>query len=103
MIVVTYDEFGGLWDHVPPPGQSGGPTGPSDQSGPGTRIPALVLAPGLRGDFVVDHTSHDTTSVLSTIEQRYGLAPLSTRDAAAAPLTSVFTAKAADRRHGGRR
>jgi acid phosphatase len=103
MIIVTYDEFGGQWDHVPPPGQSGGPTGPSDQSGPGTRIPALVLAPGLRGDFVVDHTSHDTTSVLSTIEQRYKLAPLSTRDAAAAPLTSVFTAKAAARRHGGGR
>jgi phospholipase C len=53
-----------------------------------------VLAPGLRGDFVVDHTSHDTTSVLSTIEQRYGLAPLSSRDAAAAPLTSVFGARA---------
>jgi phospholipase C len=41
---------------------------------------------------VVDHTSHDTTSVLSTIEQRFGLAPLSSRDAAAAPLTSVFAA-----------
>jgi phospholipase C len=63
-------------------------------SGPGTRIPALVLGPRLRGDFVVDHTPHDTTSVLSTIEQRYGLEPLSSRDAAAAPLTSVFAAGA---------
>jgi phospholipase C len=94
MIVVTYDEFGGQWDHVPPPGQAGGPDGPSDASGPGTRIPALVLGPGLRDDFVVDHTPHDTTSVLSTIEQRYGLEPLSSRDAAAAPLTSVFAAGA---------
>jgi acid phosphatase len=92
MIVVTYDEFGGQWDHVPPPGQAGGPDGPSDASGPGTRIPALVLSPRLRDDFVVDHTSYDTTSVLSTIERRYGLEPLSSRDAAAAPLTSVFAA-----------
>jgi phospholipase C len=87
MIVVTYDEFGGQWDHVPPPGQAGGPAGPSDQSGPGTRIPALILGARQRDDFVVDHTSYDTTSVLSTIERRYGLAPLSSRDAAAAPLT----------------
>ncbi|HMJ36233.1 MAG TPA: alkaline phosphatase family protein [Baekduia sp.] len=101
MIVVTYDEFGGQWDHVTPPGQAGGPDGPSDQSGPGTRIPALVLAPQLRHDFAVDHTSHDTTSVLSTIEQRYGLEPLSSRDAAAAPLTSAFDAPRA-REDGGR-
>jgi acid phosphatase len=90
MIVVTYDEFGGQWDHVPPPGQAGGPDGPSDLHGPGTRIPALVLAPGLKRDFSVDHTSHDTTSVLSTIEQRFGLEPLSSRDAQAASLASVF-------------
>ena len=95
MVVVTYDEFGGQWDHVPPPGQAGGPAGPSDQNGPGTRIPALVVAPGLPGRFVVDHTPHDTTSVLSTIEQRFGLKPLHTRDAKAASLSSVFAAKPA--------
>jgi phospholipase C len=93
MVVVTYDEFGGQWDHVPPPGQTGGPAGPSDQSGPGTRIPALVLAPGLRGNEVVDHTEHDTTSILSTIEQRYGLAPLTSRDAAVPSLASVYHAR----------
>lgn len=105
MIIVTYDEFGGQWDHVPPPGQAGGPAGPHDLSGPGTRIPALVLAPHLRHRFAVDDTSHDTTSILSTIEQRFGLEPLSTRDAAAAPLTSVFAAhrpkgEEADHGHG---
>jgi phospholipase C len=94
-VVVTYDEFGGSWDHVPPPGQAGGPEGPSDKSGPGTRIPALVVAPGLRGDFVVDHTEHDTTSLLSTLEQRYDLAPLGARDAAAPSLASVFSAQPA--------
>ena len=92
MVVVTYDEFGGQWDHVPPPGQAGGPEGPSDLHGPGTRVPALVLAPGLKGEFVVDHTEHDTTSVLSTIEQRFGLQPLSSRDAASPSLASVFGA-----------
>ena len=44
MVVVTYDEFGGQWDHVSPPGQGGAP-GPHDKWGPGTRIPALVIAP----------------------------------------------------------
>ena len=72
MVVVTYDEFGGQWDHVPPPGQGGTP-GAARQMGPGTRIPALVIAPGLRDDFVVDHVQHDTTSILATIEHRFGL------------------------------
>jgi phospholipase C len=91
MVIVTYDEFGGEWDHVPPPRQ-GSNNGPHDIWGPGTRIPALVIAPHLRGNFVVDHVSHDTTSILATIEHRYGLAPLSTRDAAVADLSSVFDA-----------
>ena len=72
MVIVTYDEFGGQWDHVSPPGQ-GNHNGPHDQWGPGTRIPALVISPFLRGNFVVDHTQYDTTSILATIEQRYGL------------------------------
>jgi phospholipase C len=92
MVIVTYDEFGGQWDHVPPPGQGGMP-GPHDQWGPGTRIPALILAPRLPGNFVVDHTQYDTTSILATIERRFGLAPLSTRDAKVNDLSEVFEAK----------
>jgi acid phosphatase len=92
MVVVTYDEFGGQWDHVAPPGQ-GGTAGPHDLWGPGTRIPTLILSPRLRGDFVVDHTQYDTTSILATIEHRYDLAPLSTRDAAVNDLANVFNAK----------
>src|SRR5712691_1548976 len=92
MVVVTYDEFGGQWDHVSPPGQ-GGTSGPHDQWGPGTRVPALVVSPFLRGNFVVDHTQYDTTSILATIENRYGLAPLSSRDAAVNDLSNVFAAK----------
>jgi len=91
MVVVTYDEFGGQWDHVTAPGQ-GNTNGPHDQWGPGTRIPALVIAPRLRGEFVVDHTQYDTTSILATIEHKYGLAALGTRDAAVNDLSSVFGA-----------
>ena len=93
LVVVTYDEFGGQWDHVPPPGQGTTTPGPHDVHGPGTRIPALVLAPGLRRDFSVDDTSHDTTSILATIEHRYGLDPLSSRDAAVNDLSTAFSAK----------
>jgi len=85
MVIVTYDEFGGQWDHVSPP--------KVDQWGPGTRIPALILSPFLRGEEVIDNTQYDTTSILATIEQRYGLAPLSSRDAAVNTLANVFDAK----------
>jgi len=91
MVIVTYDEFGGQWDHVSPPGQ-GNNNGPHDVWGPGTRIPTLVIAPFLKGDFVVDSASHDTTSILSTIEHRFGLLPLGTRDAAVQDLSTVFSA-----------
>jgi phospholipase C len=95
MVVVTYDEFGGQWDHVSPPGQGGTP-GPHDKWGPGTRIPTLIVAPGTHGDFAVDHTQYDTTSIVKTIEQRYGLAPLSSRDAAVNSLAGVFDAREAN-------
>jgi acid phosphatase len=72
LVVVTYDEFGGQWDHVSPP--------KVDNWGPGTRIPALVLSRSMKHSGV-DHTVYDTTSILATIERSYGLAPLSTRDA----------------------
>jgi acid phosphatase len=92
MVVVTYDEFGGQYDHVAPPGQ-GSTKGPHDQWGPGTRIPTLIIAPHLRDEFVVDHTQYDTTSILATIEHRWGLAALGTRDGAVKDLSSVFRAK----------
>ena len=98
MVIVTYDEFGGQWDHVPPPGQ-GYTRGPHDQWGPGTRVATLVVAPHLKGHFVVDHTQYDTTSILATIEQRYHLAPLGTRDAAVNSLEDVFDARRPHHKH----
>ena len=92
LVLVTYDEFGGQWDHVTPPGQ-GTKKGPHDVWGPGTRIPALVLAPDLQDDFVVDHTQYDTTSFLATIEHRFGLKSLGSRDKAVKDLSFVFRAR----------
>ena len=92
LVISTYDEFGGSWDHVTPPGQ-GGSGGAADEWGPGTRIPALVISPFLKGDFVVDRAPHDTTSILATIEHRFGLPALGSRDAAVRDLSSVYNAQ----------
>jgi len=76
LVVVTYDEFGGQWDHVRPPGQGKRATpGPHDVYGPSTRIPALVIGRSLKHS-AVDSTSYDTTSILATIERTYHLKPL---------------------------
>ncbi len=81
LIIVTYDENGGFWDHVAPPR--------IDRWGPGTRVPAIIISPFARRGFV-DHTQYDTTSILKLIETRWQLKPLSTRDAAANDLTNAL-------------
>jgi acid phosphatase len=92
LILVTYDEFGGQWDHVVPPGQGRHATaGPSDDYGPGTRIPAMLISRSLRHSGV-DHTPYDTTSILRTIEQQYGLATLDTRFARDARVNDLSPA-----------
>ncbi len=76
LVVVTYDENGGIWDHVPPP--------KGDRWGPGTRIPAIIISPFAKRDFV-DHTPYDTTSILRFITERFELPTLhgiTVRDAA---------------------
>ena len=74
LIIITYDEFGGAWDHVSPPSNNNN-LAPHDQWGPGTRIPAIVVAKNIRASWI-DHTYYDTTSILKTIELRFGLPPL---------------------------
>ncbi len=80
-IFVTWDDYGGFYDHVPPP--------QVDALGLGFRVPCLVVSPYARKGFV-DHTVNDHTSVLRFIERRFGLSPLSSRDAAANDLTEAF-------------
>ena len=91
LVVVTYDEFGGSWDHVSPPGAGSHTSGVHDQFGPGTRVPALVISPSLPRSGV-DHTVYDTTSILATIERGLGLRPLSSRDAHVADLSGALRA-----------
>jgi phospholipase C len=80
-VIVTYDENGGFWDHVAPP--------VIDRWGPGSRVPTLVISPLARHGFV-DHNFYDTVSILALIEHRWGLQPLSTRDAAAKDMSAAF-------------
>ena len=71
LIIVTYDENGGYWDHLSPPQ---GP-GWADRWGPGSRVPAIVISPFARRGFV-DKTPYDTTSIIKFITRRFGLEPL---------------------------
>jgi len=76
VVVVTYDENGGFWDHVAPP--------KADRWGPGNRIPAFIVSPFAKMG-TVDHTQNDTTSILRLITARYSLPVLpglAARDAA---------------------
>jgi len=100
LLVITYDEHGGLYDHVPPPS---GATPPDSSIGEfgfdftrfGVRVPAVLVSAlipagtifrGPAGATPIDHTS-----VLKTVEVRFGLPPLTARDAAAPDLGGVLT------------
>jgi phospholipase C len=84
-VIITYDENGGFWDHVPPPS---GP-GWGDRWGPGSRIPAIIVSPFARKGYV-DKTPYDTTSILKLITRRFGLEPLAGVRANAGDLTNAF-------------
>jgi acid phosphatase len=81
VIVIAYDEFGGRWDHVAPP--------KIDRWGPGVRVPAILVSPfAKRGN--IEHKFYETVSILKMIEDRWGLKPLGTRDAAAPDLMNAL-------------
>jgi phospholipase C len=72
--LLTYDDWGGWFDHVPPP--------QVDADGFGFRVPAILVSP-YAPQGAVDNTELDFTSILRFIEDNYDLEPLSTRDARA--------------------
>jgi len=80
-IIVTYDENGGFWDHVPPPA--------GDRWGPGSRIPAIIISPFARRGYI-DHTQYDTTSIIKLITRRFDLEPLPGVRPGAGDLTAAF-------------
>ena len=81
VIIVTYDENGGWWDHVTPPR--------GDRWGPGSRIPAIVVSPLAKKGYV-DHTYYDTTSIAKLITQRFAPVPLPGVRAGAGDLTGAL-------------
>ena len=87
-IVLTWDDWGGWYDHVVPPQVDG--------DGYGFRVPALIISPYAKKGYIL-HNTADFTSILKFIERLYGLAPLTTRDAAATDLMSAFDFQQAPR------
>lgn len=92
VLVVNFDEWGGFFEHVPPPTA---PIPPADQLAGnqdgrlGFRTPALVIAPWA-SPGTVSHVQFDHTSVLKMIETRWGLSPLTVRDATANDLSTAL-------------
>jgi phospholipase C len=79
--MLTYDDWGGWYDHVPPP--------KVDEYGYGFRVPALLVSPYAKRGYI-DSTTLDFTSILKFIQENYDLEPLATRDAQANSIINAF-------------
>ena len=100
LFVLTYDEHGGCYDHVPPPW---GAVPPDDSAGQfgfdftrfGPRVPTVLVSPLIPAGTVfrvpAGSTPLDHTSLLATIEKRWGVAPLTKRDAAAPDVGAALS------------
>jgi phospholipase C len=79
LLVITYDEHGGFYDHVEPPGTPPRKDGPKDDNPNltryGLRVPALIVSPWVQQGHVA-HASYDHTSILRTILLRFCVSPL---------------------------
>jgi phospholipase C len=100
LLVITYDEHGGCYDHVPPPLGAEPPDNSVGEYGFdfkrfGVRVPTLLISPLIEPGTVfrvpADSTPLDHTSILKTVETRWGLPALSARDAAAPDFGDVLT------------
>ncbi len=80
-IFLAWDDFGGMYDHVPPP--------VVDNWGLGPRVPFLIISPYAKQGYI-SHTQYEFSSVLKFIEERFGLSPLTQRDANANDTTDSF-------------
>jgi phospholipase C len=82
-IILTWDDFGGFYDHVPPP------PGPNPQIMYGFRVPAIIISPYARA-HTIDHTFYSFSSLLRFAEETFQLPPLTTQDADASGLAGSF-------------
>src|SRR5579883_1095275 len=80
-ILITWDDYGGFYDHVAPP--------QVDQLGLGFRVPCIVVSPYARKG-AVDHTLYEHSSLVKLAETVLGIAPMTARDQAAADMTAAF-------------
>lgn len=81
VIFITWDDYGGFYDHVSPP--------QVDEYGYGFRVPCLIISPYARAGYV-DSVVNDHTSILKFIEKRYSLDSLSSRDGSANDFSEAF-------------
>jgi phospholipase C len=98
-MILTYDEHGSFYDHVPPPKavkpDDIAPHYPNDATVKadfdryGFRVPFVMVSPWVKKNYV-SHEVTDHTSILKLIERRFNLEPLSRRDAAAHDFTDMF-------------
>ncbi|HYM62754.1 MAG TPA: alkaline phosphatase family protein [Thermoanaerobaculia bacterium] len=100
LLIITYDEHGGCYDHVSPPSGAVPPDNSVGEFGFdfkrfGVRVPAVLISPLIAAGSVfrvpANGTPLDHTSILKTVEKRWGLPALTARDAAAPDLGAVFT------------
>ncbi|NKI72895.1 phosphoesterase [Dickeya sp. CFBP 2040] len=100
LLIITYDEHGGCYDHLPPPWSATPPDASTGEYGFdftrfGPRVPTVLVSPWIEAGTVFrvaeKATPLDHTSILKTVEQRFGLSPLTNRDAAASGVGDVLT------------
>src|SRR5262249_50377883 len=80
-IFVVWDDWGGLYDHVAPP--------QLDVFGLGLRVPLLIISPYAKPGYITK-TQYEFSSFLKIVEERFGLASLTARDAAANDMLDAF-------------
>jgi phospholipase C len=102
LLIITWDEHGGFYDHMPPSSA----TPPDARAWPrsrnrsgfkfdlyGPRVPAVVISPFIPRN-VIDHRTYDHASILATVERRSNLEPLTERDAQANNVLSLASLSA---------
>jgi phospholipase C len=80
-VFVTWDDFGGFYDHVPPP--------TVDAFGLGPRVPLIIISPYARKGYI-SHTQYEFSSFLRFVEERYSLGNLGQRDVSANDMLDSF-------------
>jgi phospholipase C len=103
LLIITYDEHGGCYDHVPPPENAVPPDNSAGELGFdfkrfGVRVPTILVSPWIAAGTVFrtqSKTPLDHTSILATVEERFGVSPLTARDAAAPHFGDALTLQTA--------